>query len=131
MNRLAALAFAALAAATASFSPDAAGAEDLYHPNSFSAMASDRRANQIGDSLTIIINETSSASNSNKTSSAKSTTLQGQAVLGSKSHILQLGSTGAFDGSAETTHAGKMLAQLSVVVEQVLPNGDLRVSGYH
>jgi len=105
-------------------------AEDLYQPNSFSAMASDRHATRVGDSLTVIINETATASNSNKTSSAKSNSLLGQITIGSRSHALQLGASNGFDGSAETSHAGKMLAQLSVVVDQVLPNGDLRVSGY-
>jgi flagellar L-ring protein precursor FlgH len=107
-----------------------AAAEDLFQPNSFSAMATDRHAARVGDSLTVVINETSTATNSNKTNSAKSNSLLGQLNIGSKSHAIQMAASNGFDGSAETSHAGKMLAQLSVIVDQVLPNGDLRVSGY-
>ena len=127
VSRIAALALTWVALSAAS---PAARAENLYHGSGFSALAADRRATQVGDSLTVVINETTSATNSNHTSSSKATSLLGQLNIGSKNRSLQVGTTGAYDGSGETSHAGKMLAQLSVVVDQVLPNGDLHVSGY-
>ena len=123
------LLLAALGVAVLAVSPHAF-AEDLYRSSGFSGMASDRRASQVGDSLTVVINETATASNSHKTSSAKSNNIFGQIGLGALNRSLQLGGNNAFDGTGETSHAGKMLAQLSVVVDEVLPNGDMRVSGY-
>ncbi len=103
---------------------------DLYSPSNFSAMVSDRRAERVGDSLTIVINQTSTATNSNKASTAKSNSFAGHLGLGSSTaQSLQVGGASSFDGSGQTSHAGKMIAQLSVVVQEVLPNGDLRVAG--
>jgi flagellar L-ring protein precursor FlgH len=105
-------------------------AADLYNPSNFSAMAADRRAERVGDSLIIVINQNTTASNSNKASAAKSNGFAGHFGLGaSTSQGLQLGGSSSFDGSGQTSHAGKIVAQISVVVQEVLPNGDLRVAG--
>ena len=51
--------------------PAPALAADLYRPNSWSALASDRKAAAPGDILTILIYENASAANSSNTKSAK------------------------------------------------------------
>jgi flagellar L-ring protein precursor FlgH len=109
--------------------PSVLHAENLYSPGSFSALASDRRAQAVGDSLTIVIHENATATNTAQNSSAKNMSVSGQVATRANTQSAQLGLTGSFDGSGQTGRTGKMVAQLSVVVDRVLPNGDLHVSG--
>lgn len=105
-------------------------AADLYGPNSWSAMASDRRAQQIGDSLTVVVYENSLAQNSSQAGSQKNTQLSGHASSGNAPQApAQLGVNGQFDSQAQTGRSGKLVAQITVIVDGVLPNGDLHVAG--
>lgn len=111
--------------------PLVVAASDLYRPSNFAAMVGDRRASAVGDSLTVIINEASTATNANKTTSTKSSAHGGQLTFGSSFNpSLELNLNHSFDGAGQTSHAGKIVAQVSVVVDEVLPNGDLHVSGF-
>ena len=104
-------------------------ADNLYAKTTWAALASDRPASRVGDSLTVVIDETSTASNSAR-SGAKKTSHLGAQLAGAGANgspSLDLGS--GFDGSGQTQRVHKMLAQISVVVDAVLPNGDLHVTG--
>lgn len=110
--------------------PACALAADLYKPGSFPAMASDRQAANVGDSLTVVIYEASTASNSTQGGARGTTRLTGSVSDGQtvdRSGRLDL--TGSLDTARQTERTGKMVAQISVVVEEILPNGDLRVAG--
>ncbi len=120
----AAIGLLALAAA------NAAAAADLYAQSRWAALASDRPASRVGDSLNVIIDEASTASNSAHNGATKTSHFGGQVSAGSAfngSGSLDLGS--GFDGAGQTQRVDKMVAQISVVVDAVLPNGDLHVSG--
>lgn len=105
-------------------------ATDLYSPGSWSALASDRTARAVGDLLTIIVYENASASNSATTASKKSNKLDGRIVAGSViDEAGSLGFGGGSDNAGSTGRSGRMVAQISATVEQVLPNGDLRIAG--
>ncbi len=106
-----------------------AGAADLYKPGAWSSLASDRLANRVGDSLTVIIDESSVATNSAQGSAAKGTSFGSQGALNSHNFSAQLGLNNNFTGAGQTGRSGKMVAQISVVIDQVLPNGDLHVAG--
>lgn len=123
-TRLAALALAALGAS-------AAAAENLYSHDGWAAMASDRHASDVGDILTVVIFENSVASNSAGNSSGKETRIEGEIGVGGTSlnESAQLGFGGRYRGNGQTERSGKMVAQISVAVEQVLPNGDLMIAG--
>jgi flagellar L-ring protein precursor FlgH len=126
--RAAALGLAVLVAA--GLAAPLASAEDLYGPGAWSAMATDRRAQRVGDSLTIVVYENSVAQNSSQAGSQKSTQLSGQATTGNSLRGSgQLGITGQFDSQAQTERSGKLVAQITVTVDGILPNGDLHVSG--
>ena len=107
-----------------------AAAENLYARGNWPALASDRPAERVGDSLTVVIDQNSVASNSAQNGTAKSTNLSGQ-VTATKSYnrSASLALSGDFSGSGQTGRADKMLAQISVVVDAILPNGDLHVAG--
>ncbi len=110
--------------------PATAGAASLYNPNSWSAMATDRRAQRVGDSLTVVVYENSLAQNSSTAGSQKSTQLSAQASAGRPPQApAQAALSGQFDSQAQTGRSGKLVAQITVVVDEVLPNGDLHVSG--
>jgi len=103
---------------------------DLYPHDNWSSLASDRSARKIGDLLTIIVSETSTASDSATSSSNRSSAVDGHfsaESLASGTGSLALANR-ASDG-ASTGRSGQMVAQISAVVDEVLANGDLRVSG--
>jgi flagellar L-ring protein precursor FlgH len=104
--------------------------EQLFNPNASTALISDRRAALPGDLITVLITENSSATNSATTSTAKGIGLGGQ-LTSLKGH--QAGAQGSlnnsFDGQGSVERSGKVLAQISVRVESVMPNGDLLVAG--
>lgn len=105
-------------------------AKDLYSAGNFPALASDRRAAAPGDAITIVIYENASASNQATTGSKKSTRLSGSINVGSSlDESGALGLSGSSDNQGSTGRSGRMVAQMSATVEDVLPNGDLRVSG--
>lgn len=107
-----------------------AAAADLYSRSNWSALASDRRPSAPGDILTILIYQNASASNDVSTGSNKNNALSGQITAGSsfkKSGSLSYG--GSTDNKGTTGRSGQMVAQMSAVVDQVLENGDLQISG--
>ncbi|MDP9933656.1 flagellar basal body L-ring protein FlgH [Variovorax paradoxus] len=106
-------------------------AESLYQEGSFRPLTADNKAFRIGDSLTVQVFENSSAS-----TSANTGTRRANDITGSVTHTggkvvgqLGIGVTGEFDGGGRTQRANKLLATLTVTVQDVLPNGDLRVAG--
>ncbi len=109
---------------------ETAQAADLYRHGSWPALASDRIAHQPGDALTIIVYENATAENSANNGSRKSSAIGGRLSAGMGfDQPAQLDMNGAMNNTATTGRSGQMIAQLSVVVDQVLPNGDLHVSG--
>jgi len=105
-------------------------AADLYKPGNWVALASDRHAEHVGDSLTIVVSENATATNSVGTTTAKSTAVSASLQAGSHFNSSASASmAGNYNGQGSTTRAGQFVTQLSVTVDGVLPNGDLHVSG--
>jgi flagellar L-ring protein FlgH len=105
-------------------------AADLYQHGRWSSLAGDRAASEVGDSLTVLVAETSVASNSAQNASKKSSHFGGAISADAAfNHVGSLDLGSGFDGSGQTSRQQKMVAQISVVVDEVLANGDLRVSG--
>ncbi|AHE55656.1 hypothetical protein NX02_19985 [Sphingomonas sanxanigenens DSM 19645 = NX02] len=110
--------------------PFGARADTLYKPGDWPALAGDRVATATGDTLTVIVYENASAQNAAQNDSRRRSDVDGQIVAGSAfSERGQLGLGGAFESGGQTGRSGRMVAQLSVTVEEVLPNGDLRIAG--
>lgn len=106
-----------------------ARADDLYKGGAFAALASDRRAEHLGDSLTVIVLENAQASNSQDRQASRSASLSGRIVTGSRTNAGQIALDGATSGGGATERSGRMAAQITVVVDAELPDGDLHVSG--
>jgi flagellar L-ring protein precursor FlgH len=111
----------------------AAQAEDLFRRDNWAALASDRRANAVGDILTVIVLENSTAANSVQTGTSRNNRLSGDISAGHAGSGISesgtLGLSGRFDGAGQTSRSGRMVAQISARVETVYDNGDLGISG--
>ncbi|MBT4139544.1 MAG: flagellar basal body L-ring protein FlgH [Candidatus Latescibacteria bacterium] len=114
-------------------------AQGLFGDNSGStALYQDRkprRASTIGDILTILVTETTSASNSTNISTAKNATvgITSQPGTGGLGFIPGFGLTSAadanFTGDGSTARSQQLQARLSVTVVGLKANGDLIVEG--
>jgi flagellar L-ring protein FlgH len=113
-----------------------AQADDLYKGGNWAALASDRKASKVGDLITIQVLANNTASNTVTQGGRKSSSLDGH-ITGTKgngsSGYERSGSIGfgsQYDGQGTNARANRMAAQLSASVTEVLPNGDLIVSGW-
>ncbi|MES2933126.1 MAG: flagellar basal body L-ring protein FlgH [Pseudomonadota bacterium] len=104
-------------------------AETLYSENSYRPLASDKRAHLLGDVLTVMIYENSSAATSADTTLQRNSDLGLQAGANQITHNASLGVNNHFDGGGTIQRTGKMLAQMTVSVRSVASNGDLWVTG--
>jgi len=106
-----------------------AAAQDLYKDGNWSAMASDRRAASVGDAVTVVILQSAEATNTTQSSSRRTTDFGGGLRAGGIDESGQLTLGGGFTGRGETRRSEKLVAQLSVTIEEILPNGDYRIVG--
>jgi flagellar L-ring protein FlgH len=104
-------------------------AQDLYKGGNWSSMATDRRASAIGDTITVVVSQVAEASNTTQNATRKSTDLSGSLDGGSINERGQLSLGGGYTGRGEMRRSEKLVAQLSVTIEQVLANGDYRIVG--
>jgi flagellar L-ring protein precursor FlgH len=106
-----------------------ADAEDLFRRGNWSAMSSDRRASAVGVAITIVIYQAVDSSNVNDQGSRKSTNAAAGLRAG---HIAESGNIdfgGSYAGHGEARRSERLVAQLSVSIESILPNGDFVVVG--
>jgi flagellar L-ring protein FlgH len=133
------VAFVALACA-----PAVVHADSVWSERSAS-IVSDNKAFRIGDIVTIIVQEDDTVTNSVSNSLSKTTSTQGQIdtvnlpslFSGNVSSLLkgtltpqaQYGSARSLDGKGSYNLQGSMQSQISAVVMEVLPNGNLVIEG--
>ncbi|QGW82242.1 flagellar basal body L-ring protein FlgH [Variovorax paradoxus] len=106
-------------------------AESLYQEGSFRPLTADNKAFRVGDSLTVQVFENSSASTSADTGTRRNNDISGSVTQTGNRVVGQLGIgvSGGFDGGGRTQRANKLLATLTVTVQEVLASGELRVAG--
>lgn len=121
-----------------------ATAQSLWNDDSANRMFADKRAGKIGDIITVLVQENSTASKKNSTSTAKnnaqdasvSTFLYGagagvNALLsrGGSMPALKYNSKSTFDGGGKIDNSQNLVTSLAVRVIDVLPNGNLIIEG--
>ncbi|MGB5475159.1 MAG: flagellar basal body L-ring protein FlgH [Gammaproteobacteria bacterium] len=97
----------------------------------------DIKARQVGDLLTVILDEQTDASKSASTGITKDSTtdisaptILGQDVtLGGNPLGTGLDSASDFSGEADSSQSNKLQGSITVTVAEVLPNGNLRIQG--
>lgn len=107
--------------------------DSLYREDRFQSLTSDRKGNRVGDLITVLIVETSTASSSADTRLDRSANV-GVAVGLERTVInrhlnANVGVSSDTDGRGRTERSGQLLAQVTVSIAEVLPNGDLRLAG--
>jgi flagellar L-ring protein precursor FlgH len=122
MNMRTAVALLILAAAPAS-------GESLYKPESFQSLTADRRAHRVGDALTVLVFENSSASASADTTTEKRGGLGIALSTHSTDKRANVDLSEDFAGKGRIQRSGRLLATLTVSVAALAPNGDLIVAG--
>lgn len=129
---------AELAVPAAVAAPAAASAGSIYAGGSGLRLFQDNKAREVGDLLTIVLVESTSARTAAKTSVAKDSsigiaapTIFGQGVTLNGKPVLQAeieGSRG-FDGNGNSTQSNELDGNVTVRVLQALGNGNLLVGG--
>jgi flagellar L-ring protein precursor FlgH len=104
-------------------------AQSLFREEAWRGLTGDNKAFRAGDVLTVQVFENSSASTSADTDTRRVNRLSGELMYGSRASHLALGLGSEFGGGGTTQRASRLLATLSVVVQEVLPGGQLRVAG--
>ncbi|WP_229204802.1 flagellar basal body L-ring protein FlgH [Duganella sp. CF458] len=107
-----------------------ARADSLYQPQSYQPLTSDLRQRRVGDLVTVMVYENASASSSANTRAGRNAqaSLDAQVPNG-RAYGAGIQANNEMDGHGTTQRAGKVLAQLTVSVREIAPNGDLLVSG--
>jgi flagellar L-ring protein precursor FlgH len=106
-----------------------AGASDLYHGSNWPALAADRRASEVGDVLTIIVLQAAESVNTSQKNSRRSTDLGGSIQAGSLNESADLKFGGGYSGRGEIRRSERLVAQITVTIQSILPNGDFLVTG--
>lgn len=104
--------------------------ESLYEPQTFRPLTADNKAYRVGDVLTVQVFENSSATASVDTDSRRKNNLSASLGHGGGT-VAQatLGLGGDFDGGGKTQRTNRVLTTITVTVRDILPNGELHVSG--
>ena len=101
--------------------------------NSTSSLFSDNKANLKGDAITIIVLESTSASNNAATSAGRksdlSVNLSTTKTTGSTAAGMGLQTGNDFNGQGSTQTTGNIQTKISASVDSVLSNGNLIISG--
>ena len=135
--------FVAVIVLVAAIWPRATLPQSLWHDDSSRSMFADKRATGVGDIITVIVSETSTASKNNETKTEKNSSLTAaiasflyppSATGGILSHNGQMpamnyNSDLKHDGTGAINDSETVVAKIAVRVVDVLPNGNLIVEG--
>ncbi|HTB84462.1 MAG TPA: flagellar basal body L-ring protein FlgH [Candidatus Sulfotelmatobacter sp.] len=121
-----------------------ANAQSLWNDETSRSLVADKRACAIGDIVTIVVQENSSANKNNETKTEKSSSLTaaiktflygagaGTSALlsrGGQMPALEYSSDLKHDGSGAINNSESIVAQVAAKVIDVLPNGNLMIEG--
>jgi flagellar L-ring protein FlgH len=109
-----------------------ASAQSLYEESTFRALTADHKAFRVGDVLTVQVVENAMATANADTGTQRRNNLGVDLSLDyhrSRHASANASIGGDFDGGGSTERAGKLVAQLTVSIRDVLANGDLLVAG--
>jgi flagellar L-ring protein precursor FlgH len=105
----------------------------IYQNSRRHNLFSDSKALNVGDVVTVQLQESTSASKTSNTSIAKDseTGLEAPSVLGQTGLDIgtDVGQNRQFDGEAEADQSNQISGSITVTVVEVMPNGVLRVRG--
>src|SRR5579859_4844801 len=117
-------------------------AQSLWQDGTSKAMYSDKRASRVGDLITIVVQESTTANKDNTTSTSRKASMDaaitaflyspaasGLLTKGGQLPALKYASANTFDGGGSIKNSEQIVAQVTVRVIDVLPNGNMLVEG--
>lgn len=106
-----------------------ASADSLYKPGTFQALTSDLRVRHVGDMVTVLVYESASASSAADTSAGRTANTGIDLRANGRSHGGAINTVNQTDGRGRTQREGRVLAQLTTVIREIRPSGDLVIAG--
>ena len=112
--------------------------QDNVVPSSTRSMFADKRASGVGDIVTIVVQETSSANKNNETKTEKNSSwtaavssflFPGFVQYKGTTPAIQYNSDLKHDGSGAINNSETIVAQVAVKIMEVLPNHNLMIEG--
>lgn len=116
--------------------------QSFWKAEKVSSMFSDKRANAVGDVLTILVQENNTASKDNSIKTAKNTSIDaalatflyspaasGLLTKSGEMPAIKANSKTDFDAGGKINNTEKITARIAVRVVDVLPNGNLVIEG--
>jgi len=117
-------------------------AQSLWQEGAARSLVADKRARQVGDILSILIQESNTANRQNNTKTSKASNIDaslqtflyspgasGFLTKGGNLPALKTTAGQSFDGGGQIANSEKMAARIAVRVIDVLPNGNLIIEG--
>ncbi len=142
MNSLKTLVPHALLVAGLAAVPLSGAAQSLWQDGNSRSMYSDKRASRVGDLITILVQENTTANKDNKTSTSKNATMDaaltaflyspgasGLLTKGGTLPALKYKSANTFDGGGTIANSEQIISRVTVRVIDVLPNQNLLIEG--
>lgn len=111
--------------------PNQVIATSLYDKNKPVSLTADKRANKVGDTVTILVIENSQASSSAGTNADSGFAIDGQARAQDKDWRYGVGIGSSNNGDASTSRKGFIRSQITAVVTAIDANGNLSLKGSH
>jgi len=109
--------------------PAWAAGQSLINPDAYRSLIGDRRAYHVGDALTVLVVESTTAESAAGTGANSKTGISASAGDGSHDFQGGLAVQGDTSGTGQTTRRGQIRANVSVRVIEQLAEGLLRVKG--
>ena len=119
-----------------------APAQSLWQDGNSRSMYSDKRAARVGDLITILVQENTTANKDNKTSTSKNASMDaaitaflyspaasGLLTKGGTLPALKYKSANSFDGGGTIANSEQIISQVTVRVIDVLPNQNMLIEG--
>jgi flagellar L-ring protein FlgH len=105
-------------------------AQSLFEGDGWRGFIGDQKAYRPGDVLTVQVFENSSASTTADTGTRRNNRLQAElAHRGKTVAQTSVAVGGDFEGGGRTQRASRLLTTVTVMVQEVLPGGQLRIAG--
>jgi len=117
------------ASAFAPFAAANAGADNLYHDQSWASVASDQKASHIGDIITVVVYQAAEARNGAQNDAHRTSSVDGAVQGGSTNETAHLALNGGYSGQGQVSRSESFVTQMSVSIESLLPNGDYAIAG--
>ncbi len=109
--------------------PSLAVADNLFHDQPWANVASDQRASQVGDIITVVVYQNAEARNGAQNTAQRATSIDGAIRTEATNQTGDASLNSAYSGQGQVSRSESFVTQISVTIENILPNGDYTIGG--